>query len=95
MIVGKLLRGTEDCNKVVDLLGQVGIPAYALIVFRLGRWRPDPERAQDCTRTVLVEFENPRYRDIFLVAAKTIIRSLTKGFGSCLTTDFNQSPARS
>ena len=68
-------------HRLMTMLRTAGIPAHINIkrILRLGKWRPPITGGSPKPgRPVLVEFANPRYRDMFLAAAGKILET-TKG----------------
>ena len=63
-------REREIRHHIINLLRIAGLPGHILLkrVLRLGKWKTEG----NLNRPVLIEFGNPRYRDLFLSAAGKI-----------------------
>lgn len=75
-------RSKRLCNlkhHAMNIFRLTGIPPHATIkrLFRLGKWRGQ-DSAPATPRPVLVEFQNPLYRDK-LIAASEMLKTQTKG----------------
>lgn len=73
-------RERELRHHVTNILRLASVPGHVLLkrVFRLGRWTRKPDDSSVAPRPVLIEFGNPRHRDVFLAAAE-IVKRRTEG----------------